>query len=397
MNATGKRSIQTWLKHIHVLAGEIGPRGSTTEAERQASEYCEQILTGLGYSPQVEPFTSARSIFTPHLIASAAMLAAFAVYPLYGRVSAGVAAAISLIALASDLLELSFRDNVLRRLVPKGPSQNVIAKLPPGGEHRQDVILIGHVDSQRTPIIFSSQRWLDAYKAFTTVAFAAFSGQVILYVLGTVTQWDWIWPTTVISAVCAALLAALCIQADLSPFSPGANDNATAAGLVLTLAEDLKAEPLRHTRVWLACTGCEEVQHYGAIDFFRRHRAELHHPKALVLEMLGCAGPAWLTREGIVIPFHADGELVALIERLSAEHPEWEAHPTRINGGNTEMADALLAGVPAITFLGATPEGDTPYWHQPEDTVDKMDPDVMARAYDMTRAFISALDESVSD
>ena len=386
-------SIRTWLDHIRVLAADIGPRGSTTEAERRASEYCTQVLRGLGLDPRIEPFTSARSIYTPHLFAALAMLAAFIIYPLAGRASAAISAAITLGALVSELLELSFRDNPLRRIVPKGSSQNVVATLSPSGEHRQDLILIGHVDSNRAAIIFSSQRWLDAYKAFTTVAFVAFAAQAILYTLGIFTQWAWIWPLSSVAAVCAWLLAALCLQANASPFSPGANDNATAAGLVLTLAADFKAAPLRHTRLWLVCTGCEEVQHYGAIDFFRRHRADMVNPRALVFEMLGCAGPAWLVKEGIVVPFHADRSLAALIESLAAAHPEWQAHPTYINGGNTEMADALLAGVPAITFTGTDEHHRMPYWHQMADTVDKMDPQVLARAYDMTRTFIEALDQ----
>jgi len=40
--------------------------------------------------------------------------------------------------------------------------------------------------------------------------------------------------------------------------------------LVLTLAEQLQAEPLQNARVWLLTSGCEEVQHYGAIDFWRQ-------------------------------------------------------------------------------------------------------------------------------
>jgi hypothetical protein len=102
------------------------------------------------------------------------------------------------------------------------------------------------------------------------------------------------------------------------------------------------------------------VQHYGAIDFFRRHRNELRHPVVIAFEMLGCAGPAWLTKEGIVVPFHADRNLVALAEQLAAQHPEWGAYATRINGGNTEMADALRVGIPAITLTGMTPQGDAP-------------------------------------
>lgn len=397
MTTVDHSKIRTCQKHIHALAEEIGPRGSTTEAERKASVYCADVLRRLNLSPQMETFSSARSIYTPHLVTAAALLAAFAIYPLAGVISAALAAAISATALISDLLELSFRSNPLRWLTPKGSSQNVIAKIRPSGDHRQDLILIGHVDSHRAPIIFSSSRWVNAYKAFTTVAFLAFSAQTLLYMLGAFTQWGWIWPLSAISAGCALLLAAMCIQANLSHFSPGANDNASAVGLVLTLAEVFKETPLKHTRLWIALTGCEEVQHYGAQDFFRRHRTEFHNPSALILEMVGCDGPAWLRKEGIVIPFHASRELTAQIEDLSRDHPEWQAHPAYLSGGNTEMADAIQAGVPAITFIGADEKGNTPFWHQMEDRVDKMDPDVLARTYDMTLTFVRTLDRTVPD
>jgi hypothetical protein len=385
-------SVQIWLEHIRALAEGIGPRGSTTEDERRGAEYCQQALTSLGYAAQLENFISARSIFEPHLLAASGLIFAFAIYPLAGRLTAAIAAALSMLALGSDLLELSFRQNPLRWLVSKGPSQNVVAAVSPTGEHRQDLVLIGHIDTQRTPLIFSSKGWLDAYKTFTTVAFVAFALQTVLYILGALTGWHWVWPVTLVSAACSLLLILLCLQADSTPFCAGANDNATGAGLVLTLAEQLKAQPLTHTRVWLACTGCEEVQHYGAIDFFRRHQAELRQPLTIAFEMLGCTGPAWLVKEGIVVPFYADKKLVALAEQLSAQHPEWGAHPTQINGGNTEMADALRIGIPAITLTGMTPEGDAPYWHMVSDTFDKMDADVLGRAYAFTWAYIQALD-----
>ncbi len=387
-----KDNVARWLEHVRALAEEIGPRGSTTPEERRASEYCKEILEAAGLEARVEPFTSARSIYHPHLLASIIMLAAFALYPLAGRTTAVIAALLSLIALISDLMELGFRDNLLRRLVPKGPSQNVVAEIPPAGEHKRDLVLIGHVDSHRTPIIFRSPRWVAVYQAFTTIAFVLFLIQVVLFTLGAFTQWGWIWLASFPSAVCGVLLAAMCIQADLTPFSAGANDNASSAGLVLELAEVLHSKPLEHTRLWLVCTGCEEVQHYGAIDFFAKHRNDLHHPIAIAFEMLGCAGPAWLTQEGIVIPFHSDARLVSLAERLATEHPEWKAHASQINGGNTEMADALRVGIPAITIIGMGARGEMPYWHQVEDTFDKMDPEVMGRAYAFIRAFIQALD-----
>ncbi len=62
--------------------------------------------------------------------------------------------------------------------------------------------------------------------------------------------------------------------------------------------------------------------------------------------MLGCAGPAWLVKEGIVVPFYAEKSMVALAEKLAEEQPALGAYPTSISGGNTEMADALRLGIP---------------------------------------------------
>jgi len=385
--------VESWLEHIRVLVEDIGPRGSTTEGEWRGSGYCGQVLNGLGLAPQMERFTSARSIYHPHLFAAVGLLIAFIIYPLAGRASACIAALISFVALLSQMMELGLRDNLLRRLVPKGPSQNIVAAVQPSGKHEQDLVLMGHVDSHRTPIIFSTPRWLLAYMIFTAVGFTAFSAQVVLYILGAVTQWGWIWPVSIASAVSAVLLIALCVQADRTPFNKGANDNASGAGLVLALAEQLHREPLQHTRVWLVCSGCEEVQHYGATDFFRRHRADFHNPAALVFDSIGCAGPAWLRKEGIVVPFYSNRDLVTLAEKVAADQPELEARPTRIIGGNTEMADALRARVPAITLCGIGLNGKLPYWHQAGDTLDKIDPEVLARTYAFTWAFMQALDD----
>lgn len=389
--------IETWMRHIRHLAEEIGPRGSTTEGERRGHVYCQEVLSELGFEPMWETYQSARSIYQPHLIAALAMLVAFALYPLAGRISAGLAALLAVVALVSELRELSFNDNLLRRIVPKAPSQNVVALIPPADEHRQDLVLVGHVDSHRTPLIFKSAGWLAAYRAFTTLAFIAFCALVLLYALGTFTQWGWIWPLSSIAAICAVLLAAMCLQADRTPFTHGANDNASAAGLVLTLAEHLRHQPLQHTRVWLALTGCEEVQQYGAIDFYRRHRSEFKNPKSLVFEMVGCAGPGWLMREGIIIPFYADRRLARLAEQVARQHPELEAYPVRITGGNTEAANSLRAGIPAICFIGLTRDGAAPYWHQAQDMVDKMNQDIMARNYAFAWHFIQALDQQAAE
>ncbi|UCF61766.1 MAG: M28 family peptidase, partial [Anaerolineaceae bacterium] len=341
---------------------------------------------------QMETFSSAKSMYHPHLLACSFMLSAFVLYPLYGRTSAVLAALISLVTFTSQILELSLHDNLLRRIVPKGDSQNVYAVLPPREEHKQDLVLIGHVDSHRTPLIFQSQAWVKAFTVLSVIVIVLGLAQVVLYIIGSFTSWSWIWPVTISTAIGAVIMVAIFIQADRTPFSHGANDNATGAGLILTLAQHFQNEPLQNTRVWLVCTGCEEVLLYGAIDFFRRHTSELKNPVAVVFEMLGCAGPAWLTSEGIIIPFKSDRTLVQLAEQIAQANPHLGVYPSSIYGGVTEMAAAVRAGVPAITLDGMSPEGFAPYWHQVEDTYDKMDPEVMTRVYEYTWEYIKAID-----
>ena len=384
--------VTAWLERIRILSEEIGPRGPTMEGERKGAEYAQSEFAKFGLNPVWETFKSARSIFQPHLIGSLGMLLAFIIFPLGGTTTAVIAALISILVLATELMELGFQNNLYRLILPKGESQNVHAVIPPSGEHTGDLVIVGHLDSQRTPFIFRSPKHVRFYDNFVTLVFITFILQVLVYSLAIFFHFSWAWYATLPTAICAAILAAICIEADSTPFTAGANDNATAAGMVLTLAEQFAKNPLEHTRVWAVCTGCEEVQHYGMIDFYRRHLGDLKNPKALVFEMLGCAGPAWLTREGIIVPFKADPGLVGIVEGLAKEHPEWGAYPAKISGGNTEMADAVRNKIQAIALFGMTPEGVAPYWHQRADTFDKMDADVMERTWEFTNALIRKID-----
>ncbi len=325
-------AVRELLGHIRAPAKGIGPRGATREGDRQGARYAQDQLRRAGLDPVRETFQSARSIFLPHLMGSVLALAGFAVFPIHGRVTAAVTAVLTVLLIVSEFLELAFGGNLFRLLAPKGESQNVWAVVRPRGAHGRDLVLVGHVDTQRTPFCFRTHAWVQVYDKFTTVAFAAFAWQAVLSLLAVFLPIPWAWPALIPAAACAALLAAR-----------------------------LKKKPLRNTRVFLVVTGSGEVAHYGMIDFYRRHRAAMKDARAID-------------------------------ERLAAEHPEWGAYATSISGGNTELTDAVRSGVPALALAGKTRDGVVPYWHQRGDTFDKMDPDVMARTREFTLALLEEVD-----
>ncbi len=386
--------VKKWLSHIRALAVDIGPRGSTTPEERQAAEYAKNQFKKIGLTPIWQDFQSARSIFLPHIIGSFFMIFAFILYPLGGKATAAIAAIISILVIVSELQELGFQNNLIRMLVPKGNSQNVHAVVSPSAEHKQDIILVGHLDTQRTPLFFRTPKYVKIYDKFTTIIFITYLIQTVLYSLSVFLPWSWVWYASIPTAMCAVLMISFFIEAEFSPFTAGANDNASAAGMVLTMAEELKKNPLKHTRVFAVCTGCEETQHYGMIAWYQQHVKMLKNPKAIVFELLGVAGPGYLIQEGIIVPFKADQNLLSMIETISREHPEWGAYPVKISGGNSEMADALRNKIPAVSLFGLKKDGEAPFWHQLEDTYEKMNPQVMEDVWSLTMAMLQKIDQN---
>lgn len=382
--------VKAWLAHVEQLSVVIGPRGSGTADEQKAAEYCEAQFRRMGYEPEVDRFTSRSSVFRPHLVAAAAFAIAYAIFPKLPW----AAFILSLVALVSEFQELLLRPNLLRLVGPKNPSRNVFAKAKPTGDHKRDIILMGHMDTQRTPIIFSSKKWRKIYAIWSNVAMGLLILQTLLF--GASLIWphihETVWDISFISLIGAFSLIAITVEADTTPYTAGANDNATGSGLVLTFAEDLISNPLANTRVWLVCTGSEESLHEGAASFFRAHKHELVNPVTVNFEMLGCAGPSYIVREGLLLPLKPDSRLLEQVEHVAGAS-DIGAYPVVLTGGCTEASDSMISKVPAITLIGLERDGFAPHWHMPSDTFDKMDEAIMERAFNFADRIIRRIDK----
>jgi hypothetical protein len=374
------------MNHVRYLAETVGPRGSTTSKEVEAARYAAEVLQNIGLEPVTETFTSARSAWYPYALFSGLLLAAVLEFWVGGRWGAVVALALALLALASVLLELTFRSNPLRWLLPTGRSQNVWARIAPTGDVREQVVLMGHLDSHRTPLVFSTDRWIELFNALVPLGLVSSVILVLLFAVGVAAD-GVLWRFLSLPFGLIALgLFLLTLQADFSPYTAGANDNATGAGAVLSLAERLKREPLTRTAVWAALTGCEEVGCYGAEAFAQAHRAELGRAVWIVLDSVGGvgAGPAYLTKETFLLTAASDRGLVALADEVAGRHPELAAYSHAFHGAYTEGAIGVKHGMRVLTLVSHRRDGVLPEWHRPTDVVANVDAGVVER----TEAFV---------
>jgi hypothetical protein len=387
------------IDHVRHLSETIGPRGSTTPKEREAADYAKQVLVGAGLKPETESFVSATSGWYPSALFAGLMLLACVVFWFAGRTGALLALAISLVALVSILLELAFRPNPLRWVLPKGPSQNVVAQIAPRQEVRRRIVLTGHLDSHRTPLAFSSDGWLRVFRTLVPVGLAASVSLILVFLGGSFSAAPAWRAVAVPLALAMAALFAITFQADRTPYTAGANDNATGAALVLSLAEQLAREPLTETEVWVVLTGCEEVGCYGAEAFARQHQDRLGGAAWLTLDTLGSRGgsPCFLTRETFLLTARSDPELIRLAHEVSRNRPELGARPfDKFAGAYTEGSIAVLYGFRALSLISLTPSGLPTEWHRPTDILDRLDPAALQACELFTREFLRAFDRTAA-
>jgi hypothetical protein len=389
------------MDHIRYLAETIGPRGSTTREEKLAARYVAQVLRDAGMEPVIEPFTSARSAWYPYVLFAGLMLVSDVLFLVGGRWGAIAASVLGVLSVASVLLELAFRPNPLRRLLPEGESQNVWVQLPPRDEPREQVVLLGHLDTHRTPLAFATDGWLRLFRSLVPIGLVSAVLLIVLFVIGSFAP-GWLWRVLSIPfALCALGLFLLTLQADFSPYTAGANDNATGAGVVLSVAERLKGEPLAHTTVWAVLTGCEEVGCYGADAFAQAHRGELAGemgPAAwIALDGVGGAGarPGYLKRETFLLTSRSDPGLLELAGQVAARHSELDVQARDFSGAYTEGAIGAKHGFRVLTLMESPKRGVLSEWHRPTDVVENLDPEVIERTETFLWELLQEIDRRV--
>jgi peptidase M28-like protein len=387
------------LKHIEHLSVTIGPRGSATPKEKEGHDYVHKVLSDIGCEPRVEEFLSSPSIYLQFALATGLMLVAEGLFLWIGRTAnaqmgATAATVLGAAVMASVILELLGRDNPTRWFIPTAPSRNVIGVTPAGGEAQQKIAVIAHVDSHRTPLIWQSRRMFRIYRVLSTLGTVGLAALVVIFIIGILAPSDGLRLASLVPAALVVVLFLMVVQAHNTPYTAGANDNASGVGVMLALAGQLKQQPLPNTEVWWVASGCEEVGAYGSEDFVRRHKSEFENGLVVAVDNVAGKGtnPAYLTSEGIVIQLKYPDDGLALAEAVAKEHPELGGRPFLQQGAYTDGMPPLKAGLNTVTFLGFTPDGWIPDWHNKSDVFANVDADALHRAEQFVLALMQKFD-----
>jgi hypothetical protein len=228
------------MEHVNQLAEIIGPRPATTDAEASAADYIEDVFAARGLDVQRQEFDAPRTDSWPIVICSALTLAAILL--VRWKPLAGAALAVTAAVLA--WLERDARPG-LSRVLPKGPSQNIIARHVPRarrGDRLKRVVIVAHYDTAKPsllsgPGMVKYQHLSEQLTWWVTVAVPVV---IVLFAMPFAKSWtSWSWYATL--AVGAYLLIPLLVALHrelLMHATDGANDNASGVAAMLEVMSE---------------------------------------------------------------------------------------------------------------------------------------------------------------
>jgi len=364
------------MASVHALSVEIGPRLCGSEGERAAAEWLAARLREAGCEVEVDRFpaySTFMAVYAPLTVLGAAAWVLAWWWSVTG----------SLLAIAAGaLLVLENRPvQLLSRLMKFRRSHNVVASRAPVGEPTQDIVVLAHIDS---PVVSDVSNltvvrllYLGMIASCLVVAALALgraSGAPPWVLLGGL-------PFAGLLLVCSAIMVH---QATSSPVVAGAGDNGSGVAAMLQAARELA--PLQRSTVWFVGDGGEEAGLLGALRFVETHRLPRDRTWFINVDMVSAGTLRTSAQEGMLFRYRCDPSLC----RLAAEEGDAEGLdvPSAVlRAMSTDACVPLSRGYRATTL--SSTKG---CWHQPTDTVENVDPAVVAQTATLVRRMIERLD-----
>src|SRR5215204_2962682 len=373
-------------------------RGPGTDAERRAANALAGRLRGMGRRADIEPFYAHPQYAVVHLIHAALGIAG----SLLATVQPAVGFGLALLVAVSTYLDLNTRLYLVRSLLFRRVSQNVVA----AGNRPETparLILMAHYDAARTGYVFSkaSKRirrlpervrlGLGPFRLFFWLGLAP-----LLPILGARmagVDATWLSAMQAIPTIVLIVAAFLLIDIALSDIVPGAYDNASGVAAVLSAAEELTADPPHNLDVWIVLTGAEESFCEGSRAFVRAHRKgfDRENTAFVNLDSVSYGDLAYEVSQGAVISLNHEPQLIELCEALSGAGAG-EALPIR----HPLLDDALpprVRRLRSITIRTTDADGNlAPWYHTHEDVPARVDGEALTRATEFVVSLARLLD-----
>lgn len=380
-------------RHIEHLAREIGPRPTTTAAERRAADYVSLELEQFADEVAVESFGGLTTFVWMYL--TLFLLALIANATFFGNPKLAFVASLAVIVFLNQEVNAK---GFFYEFFPKRESQNVIGVIEAAGQPKRRVIITANLDTGKDGVLFRPAMRKN-FRTFLSLAVSALILQVTFSLLAL-----FVGPQAYILVTMRALglielatVIALLLHRYTGQYAPGANDNASGVAAMLEIGRQLAANRLPDTEVWLVATGGGRSTQSGIIAFLRRHWSEVRGDWFIALNHVGAGRLAFTLGEGLLKLYAVDPELIERARAIADANPDWELGEVLNRVEATDLVPLLAMGLRAISLRGEGPDGFGVAACSAADLPDVIEGEVLERAIAFTLELASAIGRPVGD
>lgn len=293
------------------------------------------------------------------------------------------------------------------KFFPKKKSQNVIGTIPAksGAPPKRVVIFSGHHDSALEFIYFSKFKY--GYYVAETILIAGvifMTIGVFLRMLSVIFGFPGEWIVTfliwmsILVMPFALIIAFTFTGSDKNGGTvPGASDNLVSVGISLAIGRILKQNPNlipADTEVRLISFGGEEAGCRGSRDYANSHITELRAQETLVVNYETIVNPEITIyksdRNNLLM--HNKEIVQQMVESAKHAKVPFNVKYFIFGGGGTDAMRFSLNGIKALTLFSLdVPKQMVEFYHQPNDTPDRINLESMTNAIKMGVQFIADL------
>lgn len=394
------------LQFVGEIIGKHGPRLAGTDACRACAQDVRERMEASCDAVLMEGFDFNRGAFTGFMKILAVGYSVITTCAFLGGALLPVAMIAYVVCTLSAGGGFVFYKRIFDPLYKKARGWNVSGVIQPSGEVRRQAVIAGHHDSANVfNFMVHFQKWY-SIRIMAGLVWVFVPGFLVFvwgarYIAGFP---DPGFVTALRAVLAAGLVAVLPFYFFINRAAvPGAGDNLIATAILCRLADVFgtakrKGRPLlSSTRLVFLSTDAEEEGLRGARAYVKAHRDELLAvpTRVINIDSLYALGDLRCLTSEINGFLKTSGPLAEDCRRIAAALGyELPAVPIAFGGGSTDAAEFARIGVEATCILGLSTHyiREGMVYHTMNDTVDRIEPDIVEAVLKIVYHYILELD-----
>lgn len=385
------------IEFISNICSRVGPRKSTSPAEKKAGDVIEREFAQFCDSTIQEEFECHPRAFLDFIwITFGFFVLAIISYPFFPLLTFIFIVCGFFLFFAEQLLLWELIDP----LFPKRTSTNIIGKISCTNESQGTIILGAHHDSafeftllrhlgKKSTILINTTVALGSLAALLALA-KALSMELEPSMGGLIDMIQ-----LPILGLSFLLLLLIATTLHSSRVVMGANDNLSGVAVIVEAGKRIALNRPRNCDVWLVSFGCEEVGMRGSNHFAENYLPDLQssHIILLNLDNVGAGKLHILSEEKMALVKYSK-EAVKLAEQATVK-AGYEIPTISYDFAHTDACRFAKKKLKAVTLIALGSHGMPVNWHSRTDIPEELDAAVLEQTLEIAVNFVEGVDNSI--